>query len=165
MYKIMTWYFWMVTYLHKNVTIVHGASYHLLGSQIFWDLKIWLWLQVESYISDWQFSKSQHLASYVSRPNAMAYGRYLTFSWFSAKHEVMLQLTNLVVLNRIRFCIEPFAYGFCCTWPRQVLDRIFCYQSLTVLNHIRFWIELLLSESCLTQQHQVLSKPLAIGVV
>jgi hypothetical protein len=30
-------------------------------------------LQVESYISDWRFSKLQHLASYVSRHNAMAY--------------------------------------------------------------------------------------------
>ncbi len=41
----------------------------------------------------------------------------------------------------------------CRTWPRQVLDRTFCYQSLTILIRIRFWIELLLSESCLTQQH------------
>ncbi len=31
-------------------------------------------LQVKSYISDGNFSKSQHLASYVSRHNAMAYG-------------------------------------------------------------------------------------------
>ncbi len=53
----------------------------------------------------------------------------------------------------------------CRTWPRQVLDRTFCYQRLIILNCIRFWIELLLLESCLTQQHQDLSRPLAIGVV
>jgi hypothetical protein len=90
---------------------------------------------------------------------------YLTLSWFSTKHEAMLQLTILVVLDCIMFWIEPFAYRVCCTQPRQVLDRIFCYQSLTVLNCIRFWIELLLSESCFTQQHQVLSRPFAIGAV
>ncbi len=83
---------------------------------------------------------------------------YLTLSWFSTKNEVMLRLTILIVLNRIRFWIEPFAYWVCPTQPRQVLYRTFCYQSLAVLNCIRFWIELLLSESCLTQQHQVLSR-------
>jgi hypothetical protein len=91
--------------------------------------------------------------------------RYLTLSWFSTKNEVILRLTILVVLNRIRLWIEPFAYRVFCTWPRQVLDRTFCYQSLTLLNCIRFWIELLLSESCLTQQRQVLSRAFAIGVV
>ncbi len=91
--------------------------------------------------------------------------RYLTLSWFSTKNEVMLRLTILVVLNRIRFWIEPFAYRVCRIRPHQVLDRTFCYQSLTILNCIRFWIELLLSESCHTQQHQVLSWPFAIGVV
>ncbi len=91
--------------------------------------------------------------------------RYLTLPWFSTKNEVMLQLTILVVLNHIRFWIEPFAYRACLTWPRQVLDRTFCYQSLTVLNCIRFWIELLLSESCHTQQHQVLSRPFAVGAI
>ncbi len=80
MSKIMTWYVWMVTYLCRNVTIVRGASYHLLGSRISWDLKIRFWLQVESYISDWQFSKSQYLASYVSHHNAMAYERLATFT-------------------------------------------------------------------------------------
>ncbi len=73
MSKIMTWYVWMVTYLRRNVTIVHGVSYHLLGSQISRDLKIQFWLQVKSYISNRQFSKSLHLASYVSCLNAMAY--------------------------------------------------------------------------------------------
>jgi hypothetical protein len=91
--------------------------------------------------------------------------RYITLSWISTKNEVMLRLTILVVLNHIRFWIEPFACRVCRTWQRQVLDGTFCYQSLTVLNCIRFWIELLLSESCFTQQHQVLSRTLAIGVV
>ncbi len=91
--------------------------------------------------------------------------QYLTLSWFSTKNEVMLQLTIPVVIELIMFWIEPFAYRACCTWPRQALDRTFCYQSLTILNYIRFWIELLLSESCFTQQHQVLSRPFAIGVV
>ena len=71
--KIMTWYIWKVTYQHRKVTIVRGISYHLLGSWISWDLKIWFWLQVESYISNWRFSKLQHSASYVSCHNAMAY--------------------------------------------------------------------------------------------
>jgi hypothetical protein len=66
----------MVTHLHRNVTILRGTSYHLLGSQISQDSKIRYRLQVESYISDWQFSKSQHLASYVSRLNGMAYDRH-----------------------------------------------------------------------------------------
>ncbi len=74
--KIMMWYVWMVTYPRRNVTIVRGASYHLLGSQISWDLKILFWLSVKSYISDWQISKLQHLASYVSHHNAMAYDTY-----------------------------------------------------------------------------------------
>ncbi len=90
---------------------------------------------------------------------------YLTLSWFSTKNEVMLWLTILVELNRIRFWIEPFAYRVCLTQPRQVLDRTFCYQSLTILNCIMFWIELLLSECCFAQHHQVLSRTLAIGVV
>ncbi len=71
--KIKTWHIWKVTYLRRNVTIVCGASYHLLGSWISWDSKIRFRLQVESYISNWQFSKSWHLARYVSRHNAMAY--------------------------------------------------------------------------------------------
>ncbi len=33
------------------------------------------------------------------------------------------------------------AYYPCRTWPHQVLNGTFCYQSLAVLNHIRFWIE------------------------
>jgi hypothetical protein len=63
----------MVTYLRRNVTIVYGASYHLLGSQISRDSKIRFQLQVESHISNWQFSESRHLARYVSCHNAMAY--------------------------------------------------------------------------------------------
>ncbi len=43
---IMTWYVWMVTYLRRNVTIVRGESYHLLGSWISWDSKIQFQLQV-----------------------------------------------------------------------------------------------------------------------
>jgi hypothetical protein len=61
----------MVTYSCRNVNIVRGASYHLLGSQISQDLKIRFQLQVEFYISDCQFSELQHLASYVSHHNAM----------------------------------------------------------------------------------------------
>ncbi len=72
--------------------------------------------------------------------------RYLTLSWFSTKNKDMLQLTILVVLNCIRFWIEPFACRVCRTWPRQVLDRTFCYQSLTILNIIRSWVDLLLLE-------------------
>jgi hypothetical protein len=73
MSKIMTGHVGEVTYLHRNITIVCGASYHLLGSQISQDSKIRFQLQVKSYISNRQFSESRHLASYVSRHNAMAY--------------------------------------------------------------------------------------------
>ncbi len=63
----------MVTILRRNVPVVCGASCHLLGYRILQDSKIWFRLQVESYISDWVFSKSWLLASYVSRHKAMAY--------------------------------------------------------------------------------------------
>ncbi len=89
---------------------------------------------------------------------------YLTLSWFSTKNEVMLQLTILFVLNRIRFWIEPFACRVYRTQPCQVLNRTFCYQSLAVLNCIRFWIEPLLSESCRTWPLQVLYRAFAIRV-
>ncbi len=75
MSKNMTRHAWEVTYLCRNVTIVCGASYHLLGSWISWDSKIRFRLQVESYISNRWFSESQHLARYVSCHNAMAYDR------------------------------------------------------------------------------------------
>jgi hypothetical protein len=65
---------------------------------------------------------------------------YLNLSWFITRNEVMLQLTIIIVLNHI--------YRVCCTWPHQVLDRTFCYQSHTVLNCIRFWIKPLLLEYC-----------------
>ena len=55
------------------VPVVCGASYHLLGYRISQDSKIRFQLQVESYISDWLFSESRLLASYVSRHKAMAY--------------------------------------------------------------------------------------------
>ncbi len=71
--KILMWHVWKVTYLRRNVVIVCGASYHLLGSRISQDSKIRFRLQVKSYISDWQFSELQHLARYVSCHNAMAY--------------------------------------------------------------------------------------------
>ena len=63
----------MVTILRRNVPVVCGASYHLLGYRISQDSKIRFRLQVESYISDWLFSESRLLASYVSRHKAMAY--------------------------------------------------------------------------------------------
>jgi hypothetical protein len=67
----------MVTILRRNVPVVCGTSYHLLGYQISQDSKIRFGLQVESYISDWLFSESRHLASYVSRHKAMAYDNAL----------------------------------------------------------------------------------------
>ena len=79
--KVKTWHVWKVTYLRRNVTIVCGTSYHLLGSWISWDSKIRFQLQVKFYISNWQFSKSQHLARYVSHHNAMAYDRHIQSVW------------------------------------------------------------------------------------
>jgi hypothetical protein len=63
----------MVTIPHRNVPVVCGAFYHLLGYRILQDSKIRFQLQVESYISDWLFSELRLLASYVSRHKAMAY--------------------------------------------------------------------------------------------
>ncbi len=62
-----------MTILHRNVPVVCGASYHLLGYQILQDSKIRFQLQVESYISNWLFSELRLLASYVTRHKAMAY--------------------------------------------------------------------------------------------
>ncbi len=73
MSKIMTWHVKEVTILRRNVPVVCGASYHLLGYRILQDSKIRFWLQVKSHISHWLFSGSQLLASYVSRHKAMAY--------------------------------------------------------------------------------------------
>jgi hypothetical protein len=65
----------MVTILRRNVPVVCGASYRLLGYRISQDFKIRFRLQVKSYISDWLFSESRLLASYVSHHKAMAYDR------------------------------------------------------------------------------------------
>jgi hypothetical protein len=62
-----------VTILCRNVPVVCGASYHLLGYRISQDSKIRFRLQVESYISNWLFSESRLLVSYVSRHKAMVY--------------------------------------------------------------------------------------------
>ncbi len=101
MSKIMTWYIWMVTYLPRNVTIVRGASYHLLGSWISWDLKIQFQLQVKSYISNWGFSKLQHLASYVSHLNAMAYDRQEQFSLIKAGRSAFSSLASKIFTMRL----------------------------------------------------------------
>ncbi len=76
MSKIMTWHVYMVTILRRNVSVVCGASYHLLGYRISQDSKIQFRLQVESYISNWLFSEPRLLASYVSRHKAMAYDKW-----------------------------------------------------------------------------------------
>ncbi len=81
MSKIMTWHIWEVTYLCRNVTIVCGTSYHLLGSRISQDLKIRFRLQIESYISDWRFSELRHSARYASHHNAMAYDRHMDIKY------------------------------------------------------------------------------------
>ncbi len=73
--KIMMWHVQKVTILRRNVPVVYGASYHLLGSWFLQDSKIRFWLQAESYISYWAFSKSWLLVSYVSRHKAMAYDK------------------------------------------------------------------------------------------
>ncbi len=115
----MTWYIWIVTYLLRNATIVRGTSYHLLGSRISWDSKIQFWLKVESYISDWQFSKLQHLASYVSHHNVIAYDR-MWINVLLPKHwrfhrtsgEAPLEIHNLIHHNpwqpitNCRMCAE-----------------------------------------------------------
>ncbi len=77
----------MVTILRRNVPVVCGASYHLLGYRISQDSKIRFRLQVESYISDWLFSESRLLASYVSRHKAMAYDSVAASSvrWWSCR--------------------------------------------------------------------------------
>jgi hypothetical protein len=73
MSKNMTGHVKKVTILRRNVPVVCGVSYHLLGYRILQDSKIRFQLHVESYIGNWQFSKSRLLASYVSHHTAMAY--------------------------------------------------------------------------------------------
>jgi hypothetical protein len=54
--------------------MVCGASYHLLGSRIlFQDWKIWFSFKSDLTSAMSNVSELQHLASYVSRHNAMAY--------------------------------------------------------------------------------------------
>ncbi len=96
--KIKMWHIWKVTYLRRNVTIVCGVSYHLLGSQISWELKIRFQLQVKFYISGWWYSESQHLARYVSRHNAMAYDRYWFF-WAAMKGISLASTHNPIRLS------------------------------------------------------------------
>ncbi len=55
--------------------VVRLITYLNLAS-IFKIQKIRFRLQVESYISDWLFSESRLLASYVSRHKAMAYDNF-----------------------------------------------------------------------------------------
>ncbi len=101
--KIMMWHVEMVTILRRNVPVVCGTSYHLLGYQISQDSKIRFWLQVKSYISDWLFSKSRLLASYVSRHKAMAYDtnpmtkatmirRMILLFWISVSVQLQMSL-------------------------------------------------------------------------
>ncbi len=74
MSKTMTQYVWMVTYLRKNVTIVCGASYHLLWSWIF--VKIRRSGSTSSQIlhQEWAILANRNiLESHVSRHNAMVY--------------------------------------------------------------------------------------------
>ncbi len=100
---------WIVTYLRRNVTIVRDASYHLLGSQISWDLKIRFWLQVKSYISDWGFSKSWHLASYVSCHNAMAYDSLGHFEFKTFPYWGVTTNTRTSFLESGQFYAHPWA--------------------------------------------------------
>jgi hypothetical protein len=64
---------WCLIHVGMSIWYVVCLNTYLdLGSYLK-DTKIQFQLLVESYISNWQFSKSWHLASYVSRHNAMAY--------------------------------------------------------------------------------------------
>jgi hypothetical protein len=72
--KIMKWYIFLLTCLCRNVTIVRGASYHLLGSQIFFrDSKIRFNFKSNLTLAISDISELQHLARYFSCHNAMAY--------------------------------------------------------------------------------------------
>jgi hypothetical protein len=127
--KIMMWHVWKVTYLRMNVTIVCGMSYHLLGSQISQDSKIRFQLQVESYISDWWFSKLQHLVRYVSRHNAMAYDTYMRPHIFWHRTRGFLEArrswepgSSLFTGEFSPFCL--FAKGFWCEHPLDWMQII-----------------------------------------
>ncbi len=69
-----------MTILCRNVPVVCGASYHLLGYQISQDSKILFWLHVESYISDWQFSKSRLFSKLCFLPYGHGLWQY-SVSW------------------------------------------------------------------------------------
>ncbi len=126
MSKKMTWHIKKVTILRRNVPVVYDASYHLLGYRILQDSKIQFRLQVESYISDWLFSKSRLLVSYVSRHKAMAYDRVLHF-----ERPVELSRLNMAEKFLIRRCSNyvpsvhlsngTFALrGHCVAFPQDI---------------------------------------------
>ncbi len=96
----------MVTILHRNVPVVCGASYHLLGHRILQDSKIRFRLQVESYISDWLFSELQLLASYVSRHKAMACDRVASTTRINLEEPVRVASTTRINLE------EPISSGY-----------------------------------------------------
>jgi hypothetical protein len=64
----------VVTYPRRNVTMVCGASHHIFGSCIFLqDTKIRFDFKSNITSATSNFSELQHLVSYVSCHNAMAY--------------------------------------------------------------------------------------------
>ena len=64
---------WWLIHVGMSLWYVARLITYLDLASIFKIQKIWFRLQVESYISDWLFSESRLLASYVSRHKAMAY--------------------------------------------------------------------------------------------
>ncbi len=129
MSKIMTWYVWMVTYLRRNVTVVCGASYHLLGSWISWDLKIRFRLQVKSYISDWQFSEWRHFSKLCFPPKCHGLWHKVAFTWLNAL------LMDLV--PELGNPLGPLALVIL-VWPHSSIEvRVASNHSILPSSHIR----------------------------
>ncbi len=151
MSKNMMWHVWEVTYLLRNVTIVCGASYHLLGSWTSRDSKIWFQLQVKSYISDWQFSESRHLARYISCHNTMAYDRLIDVWHYNAYllvprlvYHLSTKLKNNAIHNRIGQTDEVKLIHFLTRYGYATRTAPFCklhgacgkYTNMQNLNYV-----------------------------
>ncbi len=83
------WYIWVVTYLRRNVTMVHGASYHLLGSCICFEI------QRSGLISSW--SMIGHLfifKKWTTKENILKITtpqKIYDFFSMEGKHEAVIQ--------------------------------------------------------------------------
>jgi hypothetical protein len=116
----------MVTYLRRNVTIVRGVSCHLLGSQISQVTKIRFQLQVESYISNWRFSKLRHFSKLCFPPTLMPWPMTRTCSLW-----IRSAFTCIINMQMIRQMLQ-------CRKTSSLLERAFLIDRVLHPHKSRF---------------------------